>query len=1389
MFIPLGSFDLRINGLASRLLSTGCMICLEDDGEYQSQMLPALIRILEGSPYLIDTELIDKTRLHKQSVDKTYFNYYKQNSDIIKSIISKRMANLASFCTDVDELELRKSALAYIELDDPNYDINSTESQAALVFHNFIFLGLQWLVDIGIIQCVYQEINKDSKSENNTETNQLSASNDEDEEIDFDGDPLDDGAQTTLTELLLNNMDNQSDTEMKRIRIRLLIRPEDIDKDYYAGFTSRERTLKSVVINSIYTMIDISPLSWKLEDFLLPFKERGKYRKKLLYPQIYEDIHSIYTTLNSPNIDSYLKYGNGIRENMNLMKYVVDSKGPFDNMRSTLFLYQRKTLWKMLQKELFPQYKLDVDLLKIKCPVNFKTEVLDVENEKKLNSKAVLKSFYEHANQSKKTVYFKNSTYQIFNDPIIYEETTGGIICEEMGTGKTCICITLILLTSHQISKPPVDCAGYKVRCELMPEMAGYRTQTNIDEVIIDEFFGVRKLTEICVTNIQLNRRPYKHWKHLFSVPITNMFVENPSYYIKEPTRSVRDLSDPQKFICGTRIYLSSATLIVVPDTLIDQWQMEIYKHIKDGVLKVLILSNNSKQDPIPPVNELLTYDIVIISNPRFGREYSKSNFIIDKRNCCCSCPVVPDSFNVRDCNCKGGFFNGKEPSVLQRIKWLRLIVDEGHTMANRAEASSQVAMAALLECSRRWICSGTPMPSLTNKKIAQIEEQQNIEKLGSLLVNFLQVEPFKSNREMFRNIILKPFLDRKPNSQKILRMLMERIQIRNNISVVNKDVKLPPLYEKIVPLHLSRHQRLTQNIVRSFIFANAVLSEREHQDYYFHPLQQQALNDVITNLQLSNTWWSGPGLIETAFFTLFNVRSTLKKVREGLKTYPDDDIKLLEQVECHIIEALNDSLWRNLSIMEDLPILVENPSLGLRLEAERQYLQYASSVKLYGSVNRELLDSFSWCYKEFPKGLKLLLDNEENSKTDSVPHEVKKRKVEQNKAVTKTKDIKDAQNLKCEIKPISVFESDTYNSLIPVRAGTALQYRELTKYHLKKMENNDKMQVDDDHHILEPGLKEEEFKKNDINNKRKADNMIKSMPIIAHTEEYSIKYQVPAIKLLKNGQRMGIVGTASAKYSYIINQILKFNGKEKILIYAQHDNDIYYLHEICDLLRVRSLMFHGQMKVTERSRNITTFNTSQNVWVMIMDARLGSWGIDLSSVTRVFFFTPLWRTDMERQAVKRAHRIGSKKPVYVETIIIRDTFEEALIKRRMELSTFSDILYENEKSISDARELQTPPGSPSKSPITYKGKSKSGKSIINENIINNKLRNHKNFSDDGKMRKMLLECGFIDSLPSTDRINITAVDEFLEGNDPHFIKSQSFSLLTDNQYNSLKTY
>ncbi|RUS26963.1 hypothetical protein BC938DRAFT_483884, partial [Jimgerdemannia flammicorona] len=59
-------------------------------------------------------------------------------------------------------------------------------------------------------------------------------------------------------------------------------------------------------------------------------------------------------------------------------------------------------------------------------------------------------------------------------EPDYYDDPPGGIICEDMGTGKTCICLALILATKYQFGLPSLKlCTA--ITSDLDPSFGSYQ--------------------------------------------------------------------------------------------------------------------------------------------------------------------------------------------------------------------------------------------------------------------------------------------------------------------------------------------------------------------------------------------------------------------------------------------------------------------------------------------------------------------------------------------------------------------------------------------------------------------------------------------------------------------------------------------------------------------------------------------------------------------------------------------------------------------------------------------------------------------------------------------------------------------------------------------------
>lgn len=141
--------------------------------------------------------------------------------------------------------------------------------------------------------------------------------------------------------------------------------------------------------------------------------------------------------------------------------------------------------------------------------------------------------------------------------------------------------------------------------------------------------------------------------------------------------------------------------------------------------------------------------------------------------------------------------------------------------------------------------------------------------------------------------------------------------------------------------------------------------------------------------------------------------------------------------------------------------------------------------------------------------------------------------------------------------------------------------------------------------------------------------------------------------------------GTASAKLSYLLDKVVALQQEEKILIFYEGDQIAYYIAQALDLVDVPYLIYTKTLSLERQNAYINTFNTTKTFRVLLMNVHQAAHGLHIAAASRVFFVNPVWQPNVEAQAIKRAHRIGQIRPVYVETLVLKDTLEDQMLRRR----------------------------------------------------------------------------------------------------------------------------
>jgi len=85
------------------------------------------------------------------------------------------------------------------------------------------------------------------------------------------------------------------------------------------------------------------------------------------------------------------------------------------------------------------------------------------------------------------------------------------------------------------------------------------------------------------------------------------------------------------------------------------------------------------------------------------------------------------------------------------------------------------------------------------------------------------------------------------------------------------------------------------------------------------------------------------------------------------------------------------------------------------------------------------------------------------------------------------------------------------------------------------------------------------------------------------------------------------------------------------------------------------------------------------------MDLSQAAFGLDMREASRVYFINPVLNPQVEAQAIGRVRRIHQKKPVYVETLVLKDSIDEVILERKEHMTQAEHRLV---KSILDVRPI-----------------------------------------------------------------------------------------------------
>ncbi|MCJ1252016.1 hypothetical protein MMC30_009254 [Trapelia coarctata] len=106
----------------------------------------------------------------------------------------------------------------------------------------------------------------------------------------------------------------------------------------------------------------------------------------------------------------------------------------------------------------------------------------------------------------------------------------------------------------------------------------------------------------------------------------------------------------------------------------------------------------------------------------------------------------------------------------------------------------------------------------------------------------------------------------------------------------------------------------------------------------------------------------------------------------------------------------------------------------------------------------------------------------------------------------------------------------------------------------------------------------------------------------------------------------------------------------------------------------IRCVRLDGTSSASHRSRVIHAFRMNTDISVLLATITCGGVGLDLTAASRAYIMEPQWNPMSESQALDRIHRLGQQKEVETIRYVMRESYEEQVLKLQKRKQELADL-------------------------------------------------------------------------------------------------------------------